>query len=294
VRRWFGENTVVASLMGQKQHSYAVSDFRLRPNGFERILVVASPETLDTRSGRIAARLLELETYRMLALVGLPVAKSLQGTLAAADRSLVAITSAMAESSRSDQTLLNNLEVLAGGIEQAIAQYGNRFTASAAYEALVYARLADMHETAIPGIQTIGEFVRRRFTPAIATVKATSERLTSLSQRVERAGTLLATQVSIVLEQQNQQLLAKLKQGQETQFRLQRTVEGLSIAAISYYVVSLLFHFARAAEAAGLPVRPDLVVGVLIPVVIWGVWRLTRRIHEQLLKDVGDTTPPRG
>jgi uncharacterized membrane-anchored protein len=73
-----------------------------------------------------------------------------------------------------------------------------------------------------------------------------------------------------------------LTRGQELQLRLQATVEGLSIAAISYYVVSLLLYVAKAAKVAGLPVNPELAAGLSIPVVLWSVWRATRRIHERL------------
>jgi uncharacterized membrane-anchored protein len=268
--------------MGRATHSCAITDFRLRPNGFERILVVATPETSETRAGRITTRLLELETYRMLALRGLPVAKAVQGMLPQAERQLADITAAVEDANRSDQELLDDLEALAARIERAIAQHSYRFAASHAYHALVSARLTEMREGAIPGTQTIGEFLQRRFNPAMATVQAAADRLTALSQRIERTGALLRTRVDITLETQNQQLLAKLSRGQELQFQLQRTVEGLSVVAISYYAVSLMLHGARAARAAGLPIHPEITVGLLIPLVVWGVWRLTRRIHKRL------------
>ena len=100
-----------------------------------------------------------------------------------------------------------------------------------------------------------------------------------------RASDLLRTRVDIVTEAQNQQLLEKLSRGQELQLRLQTTVEGLSIAAISYYVISLLLYLAKAGKAAGLPLHPELAAGALVPVVLWVVWRTTRRIHERLHRD---------
>lgn len=282
VRQFFAEQTVVASLMGRTRHSYAITDFRLRQNGFERILVVTSPETSETRAGRIATRLLELETYRMLALRGLPVAKTVQGMLPETERALADITAAVEDAERSAQELLDELEALAARVERAIAEHSYRFAASHAYHALVSARLTEMREGAIPGTQTIGEFLQRRFNPAMATVEAAADRLSALSQRIERTGALLRTQVDIAMETQHQQLLAKLSRGQELQFKLQRTVEGLSVVAISYYSVSLLLYGARAASAAGLPIHPDLAVGLSIPLVVWGVWRLTRLIHKRL------------
>jgi uncharacterized membrane-anchored protein len=97
-----------------------------------------------------------------------------------------------------------------------------------------------------------------------------------------RSRPLVRTRVDIATEAQNQQLLAQLTRGQELQLKLQSTVEGLSIAAISYYVMSLLYYGAKAAKVAGLPVNPDLLAGAMIPVVLWAVWTTTRRIHKRL------------
>jgi uncharacterized membrane-anchored protein len=123
--------------------------------------------------------------------------------------------------------------------------------------------------------------MRRRLSPAMATVASTAQRLASLSERVARTSALLRTRVDIATEGQNQLLLEKLTKGQELQLRLQSTVEGLSIAAISYYVVSLLLYGAKALKSLGVPVHPEMAAGALIPVVLWGVWSTTRRIHAK-------------
>jgi uncharacterized membrane-anchored protein len=160
-----------------------------------------------------------------------------------------------------------------------------RFSATQAYHALVEQRIEQLRETPIPGTQTLGEFLLRRQQPAIATVQATAQRLTSLSQRIERASALLRTRVDIATETQNQMLLEKLTKGQDLQLRLQTTVEGLSIAAISYYVVSLILYAGKAAKSAGLPVNPEMLAGALIPLVLLGIWWGTRRIHKKLHAD---------
>lgn len=280
-RRWFGERAAVASLMGAG-HSCAVTDFHLLANGFERMLVIAPPGTTATRVGRISQRLLELETYRMMALRGLPVAKSLGPMLAETEAGLADITMRLEDAAATDQDLLDRLTALAARVERATAEHGFRFSATQAYDALVRQRIAELREKAVPGTQTIGEFMQRRLSPAIATVASTAQRLAALSQRIERAGALLRTRVDIATEAQNQQLLAKLTRGQELQLQLQSTVEGLSIAAISYYVVSLLLYGAKAAKAAGAPIHPELAAGVAIPLVLWGVWRTVRHIHAKL------------
>ncbi len=281
-RHWLGDHTVVASLMGNNGHSLAVTDFLLRPDGFERMLVVGRPGTSQTRAGRIAARLLEFETYRLLALRGLPAVKQIGPLLARSEQQLADITAQLENKSTSDQALLDTLVSLAGVVERATAENVFRFSATRAYDALVGERLTELRERPIPGTQTLGEFMQRRLSPAMATVQSTAQRLASLSERITRASDLLRTRVDIATEEQNQQLLAKLTKGQELQLRLQSTVEGLSIAAISYYVISLVLYLGKAGKAAGLPLNPEMLAGALIPLVLWGVWRTTRKIHEKL------------
>ena len=280
-RRWFGGRSGVASRVGQGT-TFAMTDFQLRASGFERVLVVTGASTSPTRVGRITQRLLDLETYRLMALRGLPVAKALSPMLTEAESTLAQITARLEDAQVSDQALLDTLTALAARVERATAEHGYRFSATAAYDTIVRQRISELREAPLPGMQTIGEFMQRRLSPAIATVAATAQRLASLSQRIERAGSLLRTRVDIAREAQNLQLLAKLTRGQELQLRLQSTVEGLSIAAISYYVVSLLLYGAKAAKAAGLPLNPEFAAGALVPVVVWSVWRATRRIHRAL------------
>lgn len=281
-RTWLGEHPVVASLMGNRGHSIVVTDFMLRDSGFERMLVIAPPGTPETRVGRISGRLLELETYRLMALRGLPVAKRLGPKLAEDERRLAGITAQMEDKSASDQALLDTLVSLAAGVERATAEHAYRFAATRAYHALVNQRIAELREQPIHGTQTIGEFMQRRLSPAMATVEASARRLASLSDRITRTSALLRTRVDIATEGQNQQLLERLTRGQALQLRLQSTVEGLSIAAISYYVVSLILYVAKAGKAAGLPVHPELMAGAMIPLVLLGVWRMIRRIHATL------------
>jgi uncharacterized membrane-anchored protein len=292
-RRWLSQASVVASMIGRVgrteakpdssgAHTCAVTDFRLRPSGFERMLLVCEPGTTPTRAGRVSQRLMELETYRLMALRGLPVAKELAPTLGQAERELAQITAQLEDTRVSDQELLDRLTVLAARVERATAEHGYRFSATQAYHGIVQQRIGELRERPIPGTQTIGEFMQRRLSPAMATVASTAQRLSSLSQRIERAGALLRTRVDIATEAQNQQLLAKLTRGQELQLKLQSTVEGLSIAAISYYVISLLQYAAKAVQKAGVPIQPEVTAGLAIPLVLWAVWRTVRRIHDRI------------
>jgi uncharacterized membrane-anchored protein len=255
----------------------------LRESGFERMLVIAPPDTTETRAGRISQRLLEIETYRLVALRAFPIAKQLAPELTKAEQQLADITAQLENKLTSDQELLDTLIALAARVERITVEHAYRFAATHAYDRLVNQRISELREKAIPGIQTIGEFMQRRLSPAIATVDATAQRMGYLSARVSRTSSLLRTRVDILAETQNQQLLEKLTRGQELQLRLQGTVEGLSIAAISYYVISLLLYVFKAIKAAGWPMHPELVTGLCVPVVIWAVWWMTRQIHKKFL-----------
>lgn len=283
---WLGEGAVVGSRMGNTTeglpHSCVLTHFRLGADGFERMLVLAPAETSEARAGRISQRLLELETYRLMALRGLPVAKALSPVLSDAEAQLADITARLERKEDSDQVLLDVLVSLAARIERATAEHGYRFSATRAYDTLVSQRIAELRERPLAGTQTVGEFMQRRLSPAMATVAATAQRLASLSERVSRTSALLRTRVDIATETQNQVLLEKLTRGQDLQLKLQSTVEGLSIAAISYYVVSLVLYGAKALNKLGLPLHPEMTAGLSIPWVLWGVWRLTRRIHDKL------------
>lgn len=287
-QQWLGSGPQVqASLQGvatgqSTGHSLVVTEFRIGADGFERMLVIAPEDTPPTRAGRISQRLLEFETYRLMALRGLPVAKQLAPMLAEAETALAHITAQLDNKSASDQELLDTLVSLAARVELATAQHSYRFSATRAYDALVAQRIHEMREKTIPGTQTLGDFMQRRLSPAMATVAATAQRLASLSERVSRTSALLRTRVDIATEAQNQLLLEKLTRGQELQLRLQTTVEGLSIAAISYYVVSLVLYGGKALKAMGVSLNPELLAGLSVPLVLWAVWRTTRRLHAKL------------
>jgi uncharacterized membrane-anchored protein len=267
---------------GNQSHSHLMTNLRIGADGFERILVLAAPETSENRSGRIAQRLLELETYRIMSLLSLPVAKNLATQLTHSELRLVEINDRLEKKMDKDELLLDDLTALAAEIESTTAENSFRFSAARAYDAIVQQRIAEMREQPLSGIQTVGEFMQRRLAPAMATVNATSLRLSAMAERVARASDLLRTRVDIATETHNQQLLEKLTKGQATQLRLQTTVEGLSIAAISYYVVSLTLYLGKALQASGVNVSPEMLAGFSTPVVLFVCWRMVQKIHRSL------------
>lgn len=285
---WLGDGPLIGSKMGRNSnglpHSHLLSNLRIDEQGFERILVLADTETSPNRAGRIAQRILELETYRMMALLSLPFAKNLGSKLSYTEVQLVNITQRLEKQIDTDEILLKDLASLAVQVESATAEHSFRFSAARAYNAIVLERISEMRETPLSGIQTIGEFMQRRLAPAMATVNATSDRLGNLAERVSRASALLRTRVEILAEQQNQQLLEKLTRGQALQLRLQSTVEGLSIAAITYYVVSLALYVGKTMKALGMNINPDVFAGLMIPFVLFFARKTIQKIHQQIIQ----------
>jgi uncharacterized membrane-anchored protein len=156
-----------------------------------------------------------------------------------------------------------------------------RFGACRAYYDLTKRRIVELREERLAGVQTIEEFMDRRLAPARATCASAEKRLLDLSERVARASDLLRTRVDIEREQQNQMLLASMNHRTRMQLRLQQTVEGLSIAAITYYVAGLVGYAAKALKEAGVPLSVELTTGMSIPFVAVAIWLAARRVRRQ-------------
>jgi uncharacterized membrane-anchored protein len=213
-------------------------------------------------------RLLEIETYRMLALLALPVARELTPWIGQAERELAEVTAQLvAANEDAEPQLLERLTALEAEIESRQSAHHFRFTAAEAYHELVERRIEELRENRIQGLQTFEEFTERRLAPAMNTCHSVSARLESLSRRVARATQLLSTRVDISRERQNQRILESMNRRVEAQLRLQQTVEGLSAAAITYYVVGLVGYAAKGLKALGWHVDVELAMGLSIPLV---------------------------
>ncbi|MCY4180959.1 MAG: DUF3422 family protein, partial [Litoreibacter sp.] len=158
-----------------------------------------------------------------------------------------------------------------------------RFAATRAYAAIVEQRIDVLREENFRGLQKFGEFMARRFDPAIRTVIASEERIKAMSARATRASDLLRTRVDVERSAQNQSLLESMDKRADLQLRLQKTVEGLSVVAISYYAVNLVLYMAEPlGDAAGL--SKLVLTALTTPLVILGVWWMVRRIRDQMEK----------
>jgi uncharacterized membrane-anchored protein len=259
------------------------TDFQPGPSGFVRILVVDRGMSAE-RAGALVQRVIEIETYRTLALLGLPEAQRLAPSIAAAERRLVEVTEQMRRAGdlASNHRLLDELTALAAEVEAGAAASVFRFGASRAYEELVEQRLQTIGERKVRGFPTWSSFLARRMKPALRTCVTTDARQSSLSQKLARAANLLRTRVDVELEQQNQELLKSMNARTRLQLRLQSTVEGLSVAAITYYVVGLLGYLVKAAHDTGtLTIEPTIVTAAFVPIAAFAVWWTVRSIRQK-------------
>jgi uncharacterized membrane-anchored protein len=280
-RSLLDDTSLVGSAVGDGQ-ALVYTDFRLHADGFAR--QVLSVQSMNPRRlGRTVQRLLEIETYRMMALLGLPVARQVAATLQHAERDLAQVAEQIRSARQeSEPELLRQLTQLAGEVESLYAATHARFSASSAYFELVQRRIEELHEARHAGLQTLGEFMDRRLGPAMQTCAWAARRQQGLSERIARISSLLRTRVEIEQQQNSQALLDAMNRRQRAQMLLQSAVEGLSVAAVTYYGAGLVGYLAKGVKAWGIPVQPDLATALSIPLIALGVWFGLRRLRGRV------------
>ena len=280
VREWFVPESVAISRMLDDQLVVA-GDFRIDTGGHMRFAVFAREGTGARRVGRVVQRLCEIETYKAMAMLGLFRARGLSASMAPLDKRLTELVSGMAGPLQQSEETLQELLAISAEVESLAAQAAFRLSATGAYEAIVNQRIDVLREERFAGGQTFREFMTRRFDPAMRTVKSTELRLRAMSERALRAGDLLRTKVDVARSAQNQALLESMDRRSDLQLRLQRTVEGLSVVAISYYAVNLaIYLLGPVGDEVGI--EEILLTALVTPVVIVGVWMLVRRIRKSV------------
>ncbi len=258
------------------------TDFAIHADGYSRVLVFTEQLT-PRRLGRLMQRLIEIEGYRMAALLGLPIARDAMGLLTRGEGELASLAGAIRTAQRNEEPeLLDRLTRLAGEVEGQYAATHSRFSASRAYFDLVNRRINDIAETRLEGMQSIKDFMERRLSPAMSTCDWAERRQQALSERISRMSSLLRTRVEIEQQQSSQALLASMNQRQDLQLKLQATVEGLSVAAITYYIVGLVSYLAKGAHPIGWPLSGETSAAIAIPFVALGVWWSIRRMHRKI------------
>ena len=257
-------------------------DFRIDPSGHMRFALFVTPEMGSRRIGRVVQRICEIETYKTMSMFGLSRSRDIGAQMGEIDAQLGDLMQDLNASRNADETLTALLGVSAE-LENLVAKNSFRFGATKAYEALVNQRIQVLREDRFRGRQTFAEFMMRRFDPAMRTVAATEGRLAALAERAERAANLLRTRVDVERSAQNQEVLASMDRRADLQLRLQRTVEGFSVAAISYYGVNLLSYMLMP-FLAGMGLSKLMGMAILTPIVLVVVWLAVRNIRNRIEK----------
>ncbi|MBT3395562.1 MAG: DUF3422 domain-containing protein [Alphaproteobacteria bacterium] len=263
------------------------SDLRMHDDRFSRVLI-RDRGMSQNQAGRLVQRIAEVNAYRLLALLALPLARDLSPRIREVDAALARITQTLADTNpdasedSGERALLEELSGLASEVEKIGGLTSYRFSAAEAYRDIVRRRLGELRQERIKGLQTFSEFLDRRLAPAMNSVRSTAERIESLSERMSRVGSLIRARVEVQIEEQNRDLLASMDRRAQMQFRLQRIVEGLSVVAITYYMASMVKFILTAMAEVDVPVNATLGTGISVPIIGGLIWWAMRRAQKAL------------
>lgn len=259
------------------------TDFQVGPTGFSKYLI-RDVGLRETQMGRLVQRICEIETYLVMALLALPLARSSTPLLNETEESLIKLGNRMkADKDGTDaEALLHEISSLDARLRDLSFRNSYRFSAAQAYYRIVVARIGELREQRIEGVPTIGEFMERRLAPAMDTCVSVAARQERLAGKVSRSNDMLRTRVNLAQERQTHHVLGNLNQSARLQLKMQQAVEGLSVVAISYYGIGLAGYALKALKAWGIDIAIDQSLGVVLPLVCLATWLGTRRIHERL------------
>lgn len=276
----FDRRTLCCSLT-RNQLAVIATDFRQDSDGLTRILIF-DKGMAPQRLGALAQRLFDIEIYRTMAMLGLPLAQSLSPRMRRAEDDLATLTHRMRDIEPTGaEFLLNEIISLAGQLEADAASSLYRFGASRAYDNIVEDRLTNLESEPVEGYDTWKFFLERRLAPAMRTCRAVEERQANLSRKLARAATLLRTRIDVEVEKQNRNLLESMDKRAKLQLRLQQTVEGLSVAAVSYYIVGLFSYAIRGLGGAVPGFSYEVATALFVPVAMLTIWMIVRSIRKK-------------
>ena len=281
----FSSNAIIGSKVSAGSAS-VWSDDQIHPDGFTRFLV--HDDNLRSRQvSRLVQRLLEIETYRMLAILPLSMTREILPQLEQYEDQLIELMTPNITSTSSiedEQQLLVRLTALATEIEKIFAQSSHRFSASHTYNFIMQQRITELREERIEGLQMLYKFRKQRVISTMSTFDLVRSKLETLSLRLERATSMLRTRVDISMESQIRDLLKSMDARAYLQLRLQETVEGLSVVVLSYYLLGITGYGLKAVRAAGLDIDIELMTGIAIPFVVTLVFFAIRRLRRIVSK----------
>ncbi len=261
------------------------TDFQVGPDGFSKFLI-RDVDLRESQMGRLVQRICEIETYLMMALLALPLAREGASLLSKIEEDLTRLGVQMSTQEIDAQEQLQEISRLDAQLRAMSFRTGYRFSAAQAYYQIVRARIGELREGRIEGVPTIGEFMERRLAPAMDTCLSVATRQDALAGKISRSNDMLRTRVNLAQERQSQNVLESLSRSASRQLQLQQAVEGLSVVAISYYGTGLAAYLLKALKSWGLDIPVDQVTGLILPLIGIATWLGIRRLHKRLHKPV--------
>lgn len=257
------------------------TDFQTDEHGFTRF-EIAVDRLGAIKTAILVRRLFEIETYRTMALLGLPDARLQSGIIGGLESELselneeIGFVSAIEDSKR----ILARLHGLSVRVGQSLEATAYRFAASVAYGNVLRIRLDRIEENQSEKHTTITRYLSNRMEPALATCEAVEKRQHSLSHKIARTIQLLDARINVDIQSQNKEVLASISQTARSQYKLQSTVEGLSTIAITYYALGIIGYFLTGV-ADYLPLSKSLALALLSPLVLLATWSGIRAIKNR-------------
>ena len=262
------------------------SDFRIREDGFGRLLLTAG-RAGPGELGRIVQRLQELGNYRNLALLGLPEVRRLTPALTELEERLARYSHDLGEDGgHSDEQLMRDLSHLSAELARLRVQSSFRLSATRAYAQIAIDRLESLSIERREGYQSLAEFTERRLVPGMRTCESFVERLRRLAERTGDAIALLNTRIDTRIKAQNLELLRSMEGSFNLQLRLQHLVEALSVIAAGYYAVGLIAYVLKGAAAFPDGDTKDVIVAAVVPLVLLAIIVFMSRMRRRHLGDV--------
>ena len=263
-------------------------------SGFRRVFI-QNKNLRTRRTGRLLQRIVELETYQVLSLLGLSQVRKETSNLSYLEKKITEITKSVSSKAKKNlvnkskinqnyQNDLNELSYVVARIEEIASSTNYRLSATSAYYKLVEQRIIDLREERLESFQTHNEFLSRRLQPAIRTCEAFSRRLDSLAVRAQRADNLVRTQIEMSIQLQNKNLLESMEVRARAQLRLQETVESLSIVAITYYVVGLLSTLVEPIDFDKIFISKSLFLSLSVPIILIFIWYIAKIVRKRFNK----------
>ena len=263
-------------------------------SGFRRVFI-QNKNLRTRRTGRLLQRIVELETYQVLSLLGLPQVRQETLNLSNLEKQITEITKSVSKTAKKNlnkksiaypdyQKDLNELSYVVAKIEEIDSSSNYRLSATAAYYKLVEQRIQDLREERLESFQTNNEFLSRRLQPAIRTTEAFSRRLESLAIRAQRADNLVRTQIEMGVQIQNKNLLESMELRARAQLRLQETVESLSIVAITYYIVGLLSTLVDPINFDKFFISKTVFLALCVPIILVLIWYIAKMVRKKINK----------